>query len=259
VGAGVTNPVVDRHPPRCRRRQLAKSSEVALFAQVSRAFKAPTLDQLFDPRPFPNFRGGTFTISSHNLVPQRATHTEIGLSGGGAVRWSALAYRMTVDEEIDFDLRTFSYANIGRSRHVGAELEAEGRWWTRVRPAATYALTRVGDIDSSEQLKNVPRHLATVGVSVDLPFAIGVMARYNRTWGAFLDDADVYPLKGHSTLDVRVRRPIRRHAFFVDVINVTNHVGEEYGFTLADFRGRVVPYAYPGAPRALRAGLTVSF
>jgi outer membrane cobalamin receptor len=239
--------------------QLADDGRLTLFGQVSRAFKAPTLDQRFDPRPFPDFRGGTFTISNRSLVPQRATNAEAGMSGAGRVRWSALVYRMTVDDEIDFDLRTFSYANIGRSRHLGAELEAEGRWWRRLRPVATYAWTHVGEIGGDEQLKNVPRHLATAGVSADLPGGIGVTGRYARTWGAFLDDANVYPLEGRSTLEVRARRPIGRHTLFVDVLNATNHVSEAFGFTLADFRGRLVPYAYPDGPRAVRAGVSVAF
>jgi outer membrane cobalamin receptor len=175
------------------------------------------------------------------------------------VRWSVLAYRMTVDNEIDFDVQTFSYANIGQSRHVGAELEAEGQWWKRVRPSLSYALARVTDLSSDLQLKNVPRHLFTLGASVDLPWAISASARYNRAWGAFLDDANAFPIDGPSALDVRVRRGWGRRTAFVDILNATNTVYEEYGYTLTDFRGRVVPYAYPGAPRAVRAGITVSF
>jgi len=56
-----------------------------------------------------------------------------------------------------------------------------------------------------------------------------------------------------------VRRGFGRHTAFIDILNATNTVYEEYGFTLTDFRGRAVPYAYPGALRAVRAGITVSF
>ena len=239
--------------------QLTDAGAVALFAQVSKAFKVPTLDQLFDPRPYPDFRGGTFTISNPMLTPQRATNMEAGISGGGRVQWSALAYRMDVDNEIDFDVRTFSYANIGQSRHVGLELEAEGRWWKRVRPSITYALAQVTDLASDTQLKNVPRNLVALAASIDFPWAVAAHIRYNRTWGAFLDDANTVPIDGPSTLDLRVRRAVGRHTVFVDVVNATNTVFEEYGYTLTDFRGRTVPYAYAGATRAVRAGLTVSF
>jgi outer membrane receptor protein involved in Fe transport len=212
-----------------------------------------------DPRPYPDFRGGTFSISNPGLVPQRATNAEVGVSGGDQLRWSALAYRMNVDDEIDFDVNTFSYANIGRSRHVGFELEGESRRWKRVRPSLSYALSHVVELPGDLQLKNVPRHLVTVATSLDLPWAIGVFARYHHTWGAFLDAANVYPIDGPSTLDLRVRRPLKRHTLFVDALNVTGNVYEEYGFTLDDFRGGSTPYAYPGAPRALRAGLTIVF
>ena len=239
--------------------QLTDTGSILLFAQLSRAFKVPTLDQLFDPRPYPDFRGGSFSISNPALVPQRATNAEVGVSGGGQVRWSALAYRMNVDDEIDFDVNTFSYANIGRSRHAGFELEAESRRWKRVRPSLSYALTRVVALPGDLQLKNVPRHLITAAAYVDLPWSIGLFARYHHTWGAFLDAENVYPIDGPSTLDLRVRRPLKRHTLFVDALNVTGNVYEEYGFTLADFSGRSTPYAYPGAPRALRAGLTIVF
>jgi outer membrane cobalamin receptor len=239
--------------------RLTENGSVTAFALATRAFKAPTLDQLFDPRPYPDFRGGTFTISNPALVPQRASSVEGGVSGGGRVRWSALAYRMTVDHEIDFDLRTFSYANIGTARHTGVELDAEARWWTRVRPSAAYALTRVREVDGDAQLKNVPRHRASVGASADLPWTLGVAGHYTRAWGAFLDDDNAFPIEGRSTLDLRVRRPFGRSVVFFDVLNAASAVYEEYGFTLRDARGRVVPYAYAGAPRAMRGGVTVGF
>ena len=239
--------------------RVTDDGSVTLFGQLSKAFKVPTLDQLFDPRPYPDFQGGTFTISNPNLVPQRATNIEAGISGHGTIRWSALVYRMHVNDEIDFNVNTFSYANIGERRHAGLELEAEARWWTRWRPSLSYARSDVSVPGSDLQLKNVPRHLLSAAAHVNLPWAIGLYARYNHTWEAFLDDGNAFPLDGPSTLDLRVRRPLGRQTLFVDVLNAAGRVYEEYGFTLQDFRGREIPYVYPGAPRALRAGLTLSF
>jgi outer membrane cobalamin receptor len=240
--------------------QLAEDGSLALYAQVSRAFKVPTLDQLFDPRPFPDFQGGTFTISNPHLVPQRATNVETGITGGGRrLRWSALAYHMAVEDEIDFDARTFTYANIGQSRHVGLEVEAEGHWSARVRPSVSYALARAINADTDLQLKNVPRHLLTLAAHVQAPASLSAHVRYQRAMGAFLDDDGVFAIDGRSALDIRVRRSVGRHAAFVDLLNVTGNVYEEFGFTLTDFEGQTVPYAYPGAPRAVRAGLTLSY
>jgi hypothetical protein len=108
-------------------------------------------------------------------------------------------------------------------------------------------------------LKNVPRHVAGLGASADLWWKVGVHARYSRTSGAFLDDDNALAIDGPSRLDLRVRRPIGRHLAFVDVYNGTNNRYDEYGFTLADFAGQVVPYVYPGAGAAVRGGFTLAF
>lgn len=239
--------------------QLSARGAISAYAQISRAFKAPTLDQRFDPRPYPDFQGGTFTISNRNLVPQRATNLEAGVSGGSRLRWSALVYHMDVEDEIDFDAQTFSYANIGRSRHSGVETEVEGNWLSRVRPAATYAFSRVVGADTGLQLKNVPRHMLSVSADIDLPWKIRGVARYHRSWGGFLDDDHLFPIDGPSTIDLRLTRRAGRHTLFFDALNATGRRYEEYGFTLVDFVGRTVPFVYPGAPRAIRGGITLAF
>ena len=238
--------------------RLSEAGGASVFAQVSSAFKVPTLDQLFDPRPYPDFNGGTFTISNRNLEPQRATNVEVGGSGGSSrLRWSALTYGMDVDNEIDFDVRTFWYANIGRSRHVGVELEAGGTYG-RIQPSMTYALSRVSNTEDDLQLKNVPRHQLAVAAHLELPGAISAFARFNHTWGGFFDDENAFPIDGPSTIDLRVRRAFGRHLVFVDLMNLTDNKYQEYGFTLADFAGQTIPYSYPGAGRAVRVGVTLA-
>jgi outer membrane cobalamin receptor len=238
--------------------QVNEARTIALYGQVSRAFKMPTLDQLFDPRPFPDFRGGTFTLSNEHLAPQRAVNVETGISGTGPIRWSALVYRTAVDDEIDFDVRTFSYANIGRSRHTGLELEAAGAW-KQVRLSLAYAQARVARVNDDRQLKNVPRHRFTVGVDLDLPWAVSAHARLARAQGMFLDDEHLFRADTPMTLDLRFRRPVGRSAVFVDGFNLLDDRYEEFGFALADFAGRPVPFVYPGAPRSARIGLALSF
>ena len=232
---------------------------ISVFGQASRAFKMPTLDQLFDVRPFPDLAGGTITISNPTLQPQRATNVEAGIAGGTRLRWSAVAYRMDVTNEIDFDVQTFSYGNIGRSEHTGLELEIESREWNGFRPLASYTLSRAVDDETGAQLKNVPRHALGIGANADLWWGVGLYARYSRRWGAYLDDDNTAPLDGPSRLDVRIRKAVGRHVAFVDLYNATNDHFEEYGYTLSDFTGRVSSYVYPGAGAAARAGFTLSF
>lgn len=110
-----------------------------------------------------------------------------------------------------------------------------------------------------EQLKNVPRHIFTVSGSIDLPLGLATHIRYRQTSGAFLDDEHAYPIDGPETLDLRLRRSFGRQVIFADVLNLTDSRYQEYGFTLSDFMGQITPYAYPGAPRAMRVGVIASF
>jgi hypothetical protein len=112
---------------------------------------------------------------------------------------------------------------------------------------------------SSRQLKNVPRHRVSLASGVMLPLALHAYVRFGRTASAFLDDENEFRTVAPTTIDLRVRRPVGRHAVFVDVFDLTAERYEEYGFTLQDFAGPVVPYVFPGAPRAVRAGVTLAY
>src|SRR4029079_3075892 len=116
----------------------------SLFARYARAFKAATFDQQFDPRPFSDFQGGSFTISNLELVPQRARSLEGGFRiPARAGRLEVTAYRIDVEDEIDFDPASFRYRNIGRSRHVGVEALGTWSWGSRLSGFASYDGTRV--------------------------------------------------------------------------------------------------------------------
>ena len=254
VGTRLRN---DAWSPRVGATVLAGGS-VVVFGQVSRAFKAATLDQLLDPRLYPDFRGGGFTISNPGLSPQRATNVEVGVRGGTTIRWDAVFYRMPVRNEIDFDARTFSYANIGRSLHRGLELSASARA-SLVRPSISYSWSRVTPDGDTHQLKNVPQHTLSAAATLVLPRSLTADARVRQSWQTYLDDDQRFALDTGRAIDVRVRRDSRRWAVFADVLNLFDDGAEEFGFPLTGLRGEQVPYVYRGAPRLTRVGMTLSF
>jgi outer membrane receptor protein involved in Fe transport len=233
---------------------------VALYVQASKSFKAPTLDQLFDPHPFQDFEGNTFSISNPNLVPQEAKNLEVGISQQGrVVQWDALAYRMTVDNEIDFNPATFSYQNIGASLHRGVETTVRFAAGPDLSPFVSYGWSRVesrtGEHEG-KQLKNIPEHLVRAGLVAKLPAGFEASAIWTWMGRRWLDDDNVYPLEDASVVDLRLAKSFGSLRARLDLSNLTNTKYSQYGFALFDFfSGANVPYYYPGARFAARFGI----
>ncbi|HEY0157592.1 MAG TPA: TonB-dependent receptor [Thermoanaerobaculia bacterium] len=234
---------------------------LSTFVQLSRAFKAPTLDQLFDPRPYPDGMGGTFTVSNPDLRPQRAINLEAGLGRSGeSHEWSLVAYRTSVRDEIDFDAQTFTYSNIGRSLHRGVEASVAVAKQARLSPRLTYAWTRVADTAAPElQLKNIPEHVAQLLLHARVTASTTANVVWRWTHGVTLDDAGAFRVPDVSRVDLRVahdRGPLRLQ---LDLLNATNAEYNEVGYVLVDFSGAAVPFGFPAPGRALRLGATWRF
>lgn len=268
--AGVRWDAIDDRFPGARRREawspragavvrLAPGRPWTAFAQWSRAFKAPTLDQLFDPRPLPDGAGGTFTLANPTLVPQRAETVEAGLRdvgpGGG---WRLAAWRTAVEEEIDFDPATFRYVNLGATLHRGVEAGGElwrgrrGRveigWeWNEVFP-------RRGP-NEGRQLKNVPEHTGRLLAFLRLPAEVDLGVAVRHLAGRHLDDAHRFALPDATLVDLRLARRLGAVELRLDLHNLLDDDLPWVGYALPSFAGGEVPYAFPGHPRAAMLGV----
>ena len=232
-----------------------------LFVAAGKAFKSPTLDQLFDDRripiPVPPFSA---TVSNPDLVPQRGTSIEGGLYQSwklDAVHlgWSASLYEEKMREELDFDITTFRYVNIGRSRHRGAELGLTAEAG-RALAFANYTRQQVVAMNGQfegKQLKAIPRNVASAGTNVTLwrGLTAGVIA--TSLAGAFVDDENLVALRGFTRLDSRVGIPFGPARLTVDLQNVLNRRYDVTAFP--DPAGSGAIYRYPAAGRTLIVGL----
>ena len=206
---------------------------VTIYAQLARAFKAPTLDQRFDQRPFP----GGFTISNPTLESQRAKNFEAGVRGEN---WEAIAYVIDVDDEIDLDLRTFRYGNIGSSRHRGVETSSRGRY-----ASLGYTWTRV-TAGGSRQLKNIAEHVLRASVDI-ANIHLGVEHSANR----WLDDDNRFPLDDATLVDLRVTHAFGSITAALEAHNVLDRRYAPLGFALGD-----VPFYYPAPGRSIALTFT---
>ena len=174
------------------------SNDLSLTASAYRAFRAPTLNELYR-----GFRvGNVQTLANASLTPE---HLE-AVEAGARWRWlRATLFSMTIDDTISNvtlsstpSLITRQRQNAASSRSRGAELEGEWRLPRDMRLSAGYLLT---DTDvHGKRIPQVARHQATLQWMVS---SFGVETRWASR--QFDDDLNQFPLRPYIVTDVFAR------------------------------------------------------
>jgi len=245
--------------------QQNKSGHV--YASVSRSFKAPTLDQLYDVREFPS-GNGPLSIANPELQPQTSTSLEIGIFQRLPLWANAFAeldvalYRITVDDEIDFDLSTFRYGNIQESVHEGLEMSVTANLtrWMSVQHSMTLmrVLFRSGEFEGN-WLKNIPRRSLATAVRLMPLQGFRFTLTHRHTGSLNLDDGNAHEIPGYHRFGARAEWVLGPAAsVFVSANNLFDATASSLGFLSFDpTTGRQVPFVYPLGGRALRLGVSV--
>ncbi len=231
-----------------------------VYMSAGRSFKAPTMDQLFDQRstpvPFPPF---AITTSSAMLLPQYGTSVEAGayhrlalLPGRLEARAALSLYQTDMRDELDFDLATFKYVNIGRSRHRGAEAGLDLSTPAGATAFGAYtqqdATSRAGG-DNGRYLKAIPRRSLVLGGGWAPSSGPSLTVTSTTVSGVFLDDANAVTLPGHTRIDLRSSCPIGAVRISLSAQNLA---GREYSATgFPDPGGGQRLLLYPAAGRVL--------
>lgn len=233
------------------------SDRVSLAASAYRAFRAPTLNELYR-----SFRvGNVFTTANEELQAERMNGFEAGalLSLTDRARLRGNLFWMDLDRtvanvtlSVEPNLITRQRQNLGRARSRGVEVDAEARMGMAWSVAFGYLLAdatvRRFPADPSLEglrLTQVPRHSA----SLQLRYAGGTLsagAQVRWAGDQFDDDQNRLALRGYWSVDAEARRALG-HGLeaFVGGENLT---GSRYDV------GRT-PVRTVGPPRSLRAGL----
>ena len=159
-------------------------------------------------------------------------------------------------DELDFDITTFRYVNIGRSRHRGAELgftaEASGRWFAFGNFTRQQVLAINGTF-AGKELKAIPRRIASAGINTTLGrgFTAGVVA--SSLGGAYVDDENLVALRGYTRFDSRLGIRFGPARVTLDLLNAFNHRYDATAFP--DPAGTSAIYRYPAAGRVLVVGV----
>jgi len=218
------------------------TSNVSLTASGYRAFRAPTLNELYR-----GFRAGNvFTEFNPNLRAERLT----GAEGGAIVTgwnqrvmlrgnffWNQITRPVAnVTLTTTPSLITRQRQNLGSTRSQGVELEASGRLSNSVTLSGGYeytdatvtsftvdpALAGLNPSLVGLDVPQVPRHQFTFQTSYSRPFILlGVQGRFGGN--QFDDDQNTLLLRRYFVLDATASHTLRHGVeLFVAVENLTN-------------------------------------
>ena len=194
-------------------------------------------------------------------MPETATNYEIGVSQQGhGFRWEALAYRMEVEDEIDFDPATFTYDNIGRSLHRGVEASARVALGPVVSPFVSYAWTRVEAANRRAHRQAVEEHPRAARLAPAFPSTFPPASPPRRSgpgWPIGSSTTTTSTRSGtRRSSTCGWRRPSETSRSRLDLGNLTNTAYSQYGYALFSFlTNQQVPYYYPGSGFTARIGV----
>jgi iron complex outermembrane receptor protein len=194
------------------------------FGKYGSLFRFANSDELFGFDPFtgnPVFAG--------DLLPQHGRIGETGASfAAGAASARLSAYRMDLDDEIDFDGTTFANVNLPPTRRQGVEAEVDWPIIARLKAHAAYTFTdakfRAGS-NAGNEIPLVARNKASLQLTSN-----------NGRWGSYSvvttyvgdraysgDFANsLGRLAGYTTVDLQGRWTFARWTVTAKLINATD-------------------------------------
>jgi outer membrane receptor protein involved in Fe transport len=210
--------------------------KVAVFGSVYRAFRAPTLNELYR-----SFRvGNVLTQANETLRSERLFGGEGGaslasLDGRFYLRasffWSETSKpiaNVTLSAAPELILR--KRQNLGRTRARGVEIETNAQLGGRWRVSGSYLLadSRVVEFPVDQSLEGlavpqIPRQSLAVQLRYTNSPKLGFSLQGRMAGRQFDDDLNLFPLPGYFTLDALASRSLTHNVeLFAAVENVFN-------------------------------------
>ncbi len=239
------------------------NSRVSAYASGYRAFRAPTLNELYRP-----FRlGNVVTLANSGLAAEQLTGAEAGASYSpfgnrfllrGDFFWDQIANPVeNVTLSATQLLITRQRQNLGRIGSRGIELDVEGQLTHNLilNGGYQYVDARVLSFPANQALvglrvPEVPAQNLTMQVRYFLPgrFTAGIQARYMSS--QYDDDLNQFLLGPAFVVDALVSHPLRRGAeIYAAAENLT---GQRYAIA-------ATPVTFVAPPVLVRAGFRMHF
>ncbi|MFZ1919494.1 MAG: TonB-dependent receptor [Terriglobales bacterium] len=247
----------------------ALNQHVSLTGSVYRAFRAPTLNELYRV-----FRvGNVTTLNNPALNAERLTGAEAGvnvtgwdkrLDVRGTFFWSDIVdpvENVTINQAGTQAMKE----NLGRTRSRGVELDGVVHVTRDIQITASYAYIGATVVSYPNPVfedlvgltvPQVPRNAFTWEARYWRPsrLFLSVQGRFNGR--VYNDDQNQYPLNSFYTMNLEVGRDLKRHTeIFASIENLTN---QRYQVASTPVPG-LPPVFNLGPPILVRAGVRLNF
>ena len=206
------------------------SDAVTFRASGGRGFRAPSAKELgflFDHTAF-----GYRILGNDQLKPEKSwgVNADVTASPTKTMTFRGSAYANWVEDLIDLDLAggtntggvaSYGYANFGRARTAGGQVDAAFRPTPFLRAESSYAYTWTRDEVNDRPLQGRPPHAVTVSLRIEPGWKMEIYLRARIVTNAFLDENTRAP--GYENFDVRIARVLwPRSQVYVGGLNVTD-------------------------------------
>ncbi len=169
-----------------------KETGTILRANWGEGFKAPSLFQLFS------------SFGDLGLRPEQSRGWEVGAEQplfGDRARLTVTYFTRKTSDQIDFDLMTFKFANIARTRAKGVEVIFSAELSEHLSVSGNYTRLKAVNLDSGGMLLRRPKNIFNATMTWTATDKLMLAAGLNHT-GRQLDGGLV--LDGFRVVDVRI-------------------------------------------------------
>ncbi len=198
------------------------SEIIALRGAVYRAFRAPSLNELYrgfyaGNTPFnPNAELGPEILKVGGELGMDVTHGPMSLRATGF--WNELKDTIAFVQQAPFPNALFQRENVAKTRSRGFEIEAELELFKvlSLMPSYTYldATIEKYNPDPSREgnkLPNVPSHMVGFTVRYDDPRILTLSVRGRYLSRRYANDRNTQPLESHFVMDITASRAFLDH------------------------------------------------
>ncbi|MCZ7603914.1 MAG: TonB-dependent receptor [Melioribacteraceae bacterium] len=247
--------------------------KASLYFNYNKSFKAPTIDQLTDLKKldfiiFIPIGPDAYTTSPYqadpfansNLKPQKSNNYEFGtyqsisLSKSSALELQLSFYQIDIDDEIDFDLSTFKYQNIAKTKHRGIEFGSNIDFGKNLTAMLNYTYSEVtfeSGIYNGKQLKGIPKHVTNFGFNYSFDFGLSAGIIFSSVNDIYLDDNNTEMLDNYLITNAKLAYTWENMIFSLSIFNLLD---KEYNST--GYISDGTKYLYPAATRYLIFGVS---